>query len=417
MDAFTYRDGQLYAEAVSVEELARRYGTPLFVYSRGHLLEQYRSLARAMAAVSPLICYSVKVNTNAAVISTFAGEGAGADIVSGGELFRARRAGVDAGKIVFAGVGKTVEEIEYALRENILFFTVESESELERISECARRLGATARVAIRVNPDVDPKTHRYISTGRKENKFGLDLVRAAKACESAAMLPGIELVGLHMHIGSQILSAEPFAEAIRRVAGLCRDLRKRSTTFRYIDIGGGIGVQYKPDQQPLEPEAFAGAVLPLLKDLGLSVVMEPGRFLAGNAGLLICRVQYVKENDDKKFIVVDAAMTDLIRPPLYHAHHEIVPVRETAEKIFGDVVGPVCESADFLAVDRELPAVRQGDLLAVRGAGAYAFAMASNYNSRPRAAEVMVSGARSELVRAREIREDLVRGETMPRWD
>ncbi|MFH0953169.1 MAG: diaminopimelate decarboxylase [Verrucomicrobiota bacterium] len=416
MEAFTYKNGQLHAEGVGVAELAARHGTPLFIYSRTHLEEQYRALAAAMKAVEPLLCFSVKVNTNAAVIRTFADLGAGADVVSGGELFRARRAGVPADRIVFAGVGKTVEEIEYALKEGILFFTVESEAELERIAECAVRLRQTARVALRVNPDVDPKTHRYISTGKKENKFGLDLVRAERAYEQASRLSNLEIVGLHMHIGSQILSPEPYAESLEKVAGLCQQLKRRFPSFKYIDFGGGLGIQYKYEERPLDPRRFADVVVPHLQEFGLSVVMEPGRFLAGNAGILVARVQYVKENSVKRFVIVDAAMNDLIRPPLYQAHHEIVPVRETSGTVLGDVVGPVCESADFLAVDRELPRVQAGDLLAVRGAGAYAFAMASNYNSRGRAAEVMVWGAKSALIRERETREDLVRGEKTPKW-
>jgi diaminopimelate decarboxylase len=416
MEAFTYRHGELHAEHVPVSELAARYGTPLFVYSRTYIREHFRSLAAAMAGVDLLICYAVKVNTNAAVIATLAAEGAGADVVSAGELLRARRAGVPADKITFAGVGKTEAEIEIALRENILLFTVESEQELERISACAARFGAIGRIAIRINPDVDPQTHRYISTGKKENKFGVDILRARQIYERAASLPGLEIAGLHMHIGSQILSAQPYAEAVEKAAGLCGELKKRYPTFRILDIGGGIGIRYRPDQSPLRPETFAAAVMPHLKPLGLKILMEPGRFIVGNAGLLVTRVQYVKSGPSKQFVIVDAAMNDLIRPPLYQAHHEIAAVRETGETLFGDVVGPVCESGDFFALDRHLPAVRQGDLLAVRSAGAYAFSMASNYNSRPRAAEVMVSGTRHELVRERETVDDLMRGERIPAW-
>ncbi|MBM4143474.1 MAG: diaminopimelate decarboxylase [Lentisphaerae bacterium] len=411
MNAFTHRNGVLHAENVSVEELAGRYGTPLYVYSRNHLRAQYRALADAMREVAPLICYSVKANSNAAVMRTFLEEGAGLDIVSGGELFRGLRAGADPGRIVFAGVGKTRDEIVYALREGIRFFTVESEPEAERISRCAAETGTTGRIAFRVNPDVDPRTHKYISTGKKENKFGLDPARAARAYAWAAGLPGIEIAGLHMHIGSQILSAEPFAAALGRVAGLCAELRDRHATFRALDIGGGIGIRYSPDAVPLAPGDFARAVTPTLRALGLDVVLEPGRFLVGNAGILVCRVQYIKENAVKKFVIADAAMNDLIRPSLYEAYHEITAVRARGGTIKGDLVGPVCESGDFLAVERDLPAVAEGDLLAVRSAGAYGFAMSSNYNSRPRAAEVMVEDDRAELVRARETWEDLVRGE------
>ncbi len=416
MEAFQHRNGELYAEEAPVARLVEQYGTPLFIYSRGYIQSHYRALAQAMAELNPLICYAVKTNSNLAVISTLAAEGAGADVVSAGELLRARRAGVPADKITFAGVGKTEAEIETALRENILLFTVESEPELDRISAVAARLGATARIAIRVNPDVDPKTHKYISTGKKENKFGVDILRARQIYERAAALPGLEIAGLHMHIGSQILSAQPYAEAAAKVAEVSVELKKRYPTFRMLDIGGGIGIRYRPDQEPLLPTVFAEAVVPILKPLGLKILMEPGRFIVGNAGILVTRVQYVKNGPSKQFIIVDGAMNDLIRPPLYQAHHDISAVRETKEMVFGDVVGPVCESGDFFALDRHLPAVAQGDLLAVHSAGAYAFSMASNYNSRPRAAEVMVSGARAELIRARETFEDLVRGESIPRW-
>lgn len=416
MTSFSYKGGWLYAEGVCVEGMADQYGTPLYIYSRAHLEQQYRSLTAALRSVKPLICFSIKVNTNAAVIRTLSRLGAGADVVSGGELFRARRAGVPSTRTVFAGVGKTVEEIDQALRQNILFFTVESEPELERISARARKLRKTARIALRINPDVDPQTHRYISTGRKENKFGLDARRIIRAYRRAAALDGIEIAGLHMHIGSQILSPEPFAAALKKVEQLCHQLKAEYPTFRYIDIGGGLGIQYGRHQRPLDAARFARAVLPFLKRIGLRVVLEPGRYLAGNAGILVARVQYVKDGPSKKFIVVDAGMNDLIRPPLYQAYHEIIAVHRTARTVFGDVVGPICESADFLAEDRRLPAVRSGDLLAVGGAGAYAFAMSSNYNSRCRAAEVMVSGRRSAVVRARETWADLVRGERRPRW-
>ncbi len=412
MQAFTYRSGKLFAEDVAVEDLARRYGTPLYIYSHAHLRERYRAIAAAMAEVKPLICYSVKANSNAAVIRTLAAEGSGFDIVSGGELFRVLKAGGAANKVVFAGVGKTREEIEYALREQIRFFTVESEAEARRISECAKRLGLPGRIAFRVNPDVDPKTHKYISTGKKENKFGLDLERALKAYEMAAALPNLEITGLHVHIGSQILAADPFGEALAKIKALCLALKDRHPAFRTLDIGGGLGIQYKPEQQTLDPTVFAATVLPVLRELKLEVVMEPGRSIVGNAGILVSRVQYVKESHFKTFIVVDAAMNDLIRPSLYQAHHEILPVAETGRKVLGDLVGPICESGDFLAQDRELPAVGEGDLVAAMSAGAYGFAMASNYNSRPRPAEVMVDGASATLVRRRETWDDLVAAET-----
>jgi diaminopimelate decarboxylase len=413
MQAFTYQSGKLFAEGVSVDDLALRYGTPLYVYSKNHLRDRYRAIASAMADVKPMICYSVKANSNIAIIKTLVQEGAGFDIVSGGELFRVLRAGAEANRIVFAGVGKTREEIEYALKEQIAFFTCESEPEAARISECAKHLGVKGRIAFRMNPDVDPKTHKYISTGKKENKFGLDLARTLQAYELAAGLPNIEIAGLHMHIGSQILSAEPFGEALEKVKDFCKTLKAKYPTFRHLDIGGGLGINYKPDQKALDPKVYAAALLPTLKELGLQVWMEPGRSIVGNAGILVCRVQYVKDSHFKKFIVVDAAMNDLIRPALYQAHHEILPVTATDKTVTGDLVGPICESGDFLAQDRELPDVKQGDLVVALSAGAYGFSMSSNYNSRPRAAEVMVDGTRATPIRQRETWEDIVRGESL----
>lgn len=411
MNAFTYVDDQLHAENVSLAGLAERFGTPLYVYSRGHLRAQYRGLKEAMRAIDPLICFAAKANSNGAVLRTFAAEGAGFDIVSGGELFRVIRAGGDPEKIVFAGVGKTHEEITYALECGILFFTVESEPEAKRISQCAVKAGVEGRIAFRINPDVDPKTHSYISTGRKEDKFGLNIERTLNAYEMAATLPGIEITGLHIHIGSQILSPQPFADAIARVSDLCTTLRERYDTFRYLDIGGGIGIQYERNEAPLDPADYADVVVPALRETGLQIVMEPGRSLAGNAGVLVCRVQYVKDNPLKKFVVVDAGMNDLLRPALYQAYHDVLPVTANAHTFTGDLVGPICESGDFIATDRELPAVTEGDLLAVKSVGAYGFAMASTYNSRPLPAEVMVEGDRDWLVRERETWDDLVRSE------
>lgn len=416
MNTFTYKNGQLHAEDVAVATLAERFGTPLYVYSRGHLISQFRALKAAMAEVNPLICYAVKSNTNGAVIATFAGEGAGADVVSGGELYRARLAGVPANRIVFAGVGKTEAEIDQALQENILYFTVESEQELERISARAVALGLRGRIAIRVNPDIDPKTHKYTSTGKKENKFGVDLDRAAAAYDLAARLPGLDITSVHMHLGSPIMTEKPYAEALAKVKPLCLELKNRFPTFRHIDIGGGLGIPYRPTDKEFDLKAFADAVVPSLKELGLTVSMEPGRFLTGNAGILVTRVQFVKENPFKKFIVIDAAMNDLIRPALYEAYHGIKPVRETTETVLGDLVGPVCESGDFFAAERELPVSKQGDLIAVMSAGSYGFAMSSTYNSRPRAAEIMVHGSRVEVVRERETVPDLVKGEHLPAW-
>lgn len=413
---FQVRDGALYAEEVSVAELAEAYGTPLYVYSRAHLHRQFRLLAEAVRPLDPLICFAVKSNSNAAVMAEFASLGAGADVVSAGEIFRARRAGFSPRHMVFAGVGKTEAEIEYALRQDIFCFTVESEPELERISAVAVRLGATARVDIRVNPDVDPHTHKYTSTGKRENKFGVDLERARRAYESAASLPGLEIAGMHMHLGSPIMEVRPYAEALEKVVPLCRDLKSLYPTFRHLDIGGGLGIPYRPDQSEFDVQAYAETLVSALEGLDLKIILEPGRFLTGNAGILVTQVQYLKDNPFKQFVIVDAGMNDLIRPALYQAYHHIVPVRAVEGTVFGDLVGPVCESGDFFAQERDLPAVRPGDYLAVYGAGAYAFAMASNYNSRGRPAEVMVSGDRTEIVRTRETREDLVRGERIPDW-
>lgn len=417
MEAFTYINDVLHAENVAVPDLVERFGTPLFVYSRAHLVSQYRALAEALAEADPLIAYSVKSNSSAAVIDVMAREGAGADIVSGGELYRAVRAGIPASRIAYAGVGKTREEICYALEQDILCFTVESEPELRRISECAVEMGRTARVDIRVNPDVDPKTHKYTSTGKQESKFGVDLERARRAYALAANLPGIEIAGMHMHIGSPVSDVAPYAEALEKVTPLCRELKKKYRTFQHLDIGGGLSIPYRPDDEAFDLEGFAAAIVPPLKELGLKVILEPGRFIAGNAGILVTRVQYVKDNPFKKFVIIDGAMNDLIRPALYQAYHDVVPVRATEETLFGDLVGPICESGDFLAADRDLPAVQASDLLAVRGAGAYGFVMSSNYNSRPRPAEIMVWGDRAECVRSRETTDELVRGERIPHWN
>jgi diaminopimelate decarboxylase len=416
MNEFQYRDGRLHAENLPVSELAARYGTPLYIYSRGHLRSQFRALQEAMQELDPLICFAVKSNSNAAVINVFAREGAGADVVSAGEIHRAKGAGIPASRMVFAGVGKTEQEIEYALREDILSFTVESEPELERISAVGQALGLTGRVDIRVNPDVDPKTHKYTSTGKKENKFGVDLERALRAYELAADLPHVEIAGMHMHIGSPVMTIGPYQEALEKVVPICRELKERYPTFQHLDIGGGLGIPYRPDDTPFDLQSYAQIMVNGLKDLDLKILLEPGRFLTGNAGILVSEVQFVKENPFKKFVIIDAAMNDLIRPALYQAYHHVIPVHHTAETLFGDLVGPVCESGDFLAQNRELPAVEPGGLLAIEGAGAYAFAMASTYNSRGRPAEVMVSGDRAEQVRERESWDDLVRGESQPEW-
>lgn len=413
---FTYRQGHLLAEKVSVATLADTYGTPLYLYSRRHLRRQFQTLADALSSLDPLILYSVKSNSSAAVIAEFASLGAGADVVSAGEIFRAMRAGMPPERIVFAGVGKTEAEIEYALEQNILSFTVESEPELERISEVAARMGTVGRVDIRVNPDVDPQTHKYTSTGKRENKFGVDLERAERACQRVATLPGVELAGVHMHLGSPIMDVQPYRQALEKVVPMCHRLKAATPSFRHLDVGGGLGIGYRPDQPTFDIPAFADTLRTALDGLDVRLMIEPGRFLTGNAGILVTRVQYIKDNPFKQFVIADVGMNDLIRPALYQAYHHVVPVRETGDTLFGDLVGPICESGDFVAQERDLPAVQAGDLLAVYGAGAYAYVMASNYNSRPRPAEVMVSGDQAELIRPRETWEDLVRGEIQPDW-
>jgi len=412
-EAFTYRDGILHVEDVPVPVLVEQFGTPLYVYSLAHIRSQFRRLQQALRELDPTLHYAVKANSCGALIRELAALGAGADVVSGGELFRARRAGIPADRIVFAGVGKTEEEIRYALKEGIAYFTVESEPELERIAACAGRAGCKARIALRVNPDVDPRTHVYTSTGKKESKFGVDLDRARRAYEDTVRHPALEVAGVHMHLGSPLADEKPYAEALDKVAPLCAWLKEQFPTCRVLDLGGGLGIPYRREQPPFDLHAFAHAVIPRVRTIGLRLAMEPGRYIVGNAGALIARVQYVKDNAFRRFVVVDAGMNDLIRPPLYQAWHEIVAVRETPETFLADVVGPICESGDFLAQERPVPAVLSGDLIAVLSAGAYGFAMSSNYNSRGRAAEVVVDGSAFRLARRRETWDDLVAHETL----
>ena len=415
MDRFTYINGELCCESVPLRAVADAVGTPTYVYSRAALLGSYAAHDRAFAGVPHLICYAVKANSNLGVLATLARAGAGADIVSGGELFRALRAGVPPKKIIFSGVGKTREEMRDALKADILMFNVESVSELRALDEVAREMGTRAAVGVRVNPDVDPQTHPYISTGLKTSKFGIPIAEALAVYEEAAGLAGVEVLGIQMHIGSQLTKTSPFADAGARVAALAKTLRERGVAIRFLDVGGGLGIRYR-DEHPPRHEDYAGALMPLARDLGVTVLTEPGRSIVGNAGILLTRVLYRKATEAKRFVIVDAAMNDLIRPSFYDAYHEIRPVdaaRAAAVTETVDVVGPICESGDFLAQDRELPHVDEGDLVAVMSAGAYGFAMASNYNARPRAAEVLVDGAGYTIVRRRETYEDLVAGETM----
>jgi diaminopimelate decarboxylase len=411
MNYFTYKDNRLFAEDVATDQLAETLGTPLYVYSARTLRRHFRVLSDAFKGSDTLICFAMKALSNLSVLKLFGDMGAGFDIVSVGELMRCLRAGADPRKIVFSGVGKTDAELEAALKAGILMINVESRPELHRVSEVARRLGIQAPVSLRVNPDLDPRTHPHISTGHRDSKFGVPFAQVGEYYAEARTLPNLELAGLSTHIGSQITETGPFIEAAQKVAKIVSGLRADGIGLKYLDLGGGLGIPYQ--EEPPPPSEYAAALLGPLRSIGLKFIIEPGRVLVGNAGLLLTRVLYVKETDVKRFVVVDGAMNDLIRPVLYEAFHEIRPVlrRGGAPTVTADVVGPVCESGDFFARERDLPQVQRGDLLAVMSAGAYGFVMASNYNSRPRAAEVIVNGAEYYVVRERETFEDLIRGE------
>lgn len=411
MDHFNDRDGLLHAEEVPLTEIAERFGTPCYVYSRATLERHWRAFDRAFRDHPHLICFSVKSNSNLAVLDVLARLGSGFDIVSVGELERVLAAGGDPSRIVFSGVGKRADEIRRALEVGIRCFNVESESELTRIDGIAGALGVRAPVSLRVNPDVDPQTHPYISTGLKENKFGIDIHEAESVYALAAAMPNLKVVGIDCHIGSQLTDLAPFIDALGRVLALADRLCASGIAIAHLDLGGGLGIRYR-DEHPPEPAAYAAAMSHLLANRPYEVILEPGRAIVGNAGVLLTRVEYLKHGHHKHFAILDAAMNDLLRPALYQANQDIVRVvRETdADSSHYDLVGPVCETADFLGKDRTL-ALEEGDLVAVRGAGAYGFTMSSNYNSRPRAAEVMVDGDQAYLVRAREQVADLYRGE------
>jgi diaminopimelate decarboxylase len=413
VDHFEYRNGELHAEDVPLAEIARRHGTPLYVYSRATLTRHFHAFDKALAGHEHLVCYAVKANSSLAVLQVLAKLGSGFDIVSGGELARVLKAGGDPRKVVFSGVGKTVAEMKQALLAGIGCFNVESEAELARLNEVAVGMKKRAAIALRVNPDVDPKTHPYISTGLKANKFGVDIADAERLYLAARALPGIEIAGVACHIGSQLQDLAPFLAALERVLQLVDRLLAQGIALSHLDLGGGLGVRYDQESPP-SPADLASAVRERLAGRKLKLLLEPGRAIAGNAGVLVTRVEYLKNGAEKNFAVVDAAMNDLLRPALYQGWHAVVPLRENgaAERGTYDVVGPVCESGDWLARGREL-AIAPGDLLAIRTAGAYGFTMSSNYNTRPRAAEVMVDGKVAHVVRAREQVEDLMRGETL----
>jgi diaminopimelate decarboxylase len=420
MHHFDYRGGVLSAEAVSLPALAQSVGTPFYCYSTATLERHYKVFAGAFAGVDALVCYAMKANSNQAVIATLAKLGAGADVVSGGELKRARAAGVPADKIMFSGIGKTADELAAAIDEGILCINVESEPELELLSLIAVSKGRAAPISVRVNPDIDPKTHHKIATGKAENKFGIPISRAREVYARAAKLKGLKVTGVDMHIGSQITDLDPFGDAFTLLAEFVRELRGDGHAISHVDLGGGLGIPYRDDNEPPpRPEAYAELVKRATRDLNCRLIFEPGRLLVGNAGILVTRVLFVKHGEAKNFIVVDAAMNDLIRPTLYDAHHEIWPVAQppaSARRIRADVVGPVCESGDFLALGRDLPEPKVGDLLAVMSAGAYGAVQAGTYNTRPLVPEVLVKGAEWAVVRPRLEVDQLIALDRMPAW-
>jgi len=411
MDYFEYKNGELYAESVAIEDIASQLGTPFYAYSRATLERHWKAFDESLGKRRHLICYAVKANSNLAVLNLFARLGSGFDIVSGGELYRVIKAGGNPAKTVFSGVGKSEPDIRYALEQGIHCVNIESEAELERVSRIASEMGRVAPIALRVNPDVDAKTHPYISTGLKENKFGIEIQRAEEIYAKAKALSSINIIGVACHIGSQLTDVKPFLDAMDRVLALVDRLAAMDIQLQHLDLGGGLGVTYDKETPPL-PSDYAAAISQRLGERDLEIHLEPGRAIAANAGLLVTRVEYLKQGEGKGFVIVDAAMNDLLRPSLYQAWQKIIPVKQAQqgqEKMY-DVVGPICETGDFLGKDRKL-AVAEGDLLAIRSAGAYGFSMSSNYNSRPRVAEVMVDGDRFVVARERETLEDLIQGE------
>ena len=414
MHDFQYRGDSLFCEEVPISDIAADVGTPFYLYSRRTLENHFRAFDSAFAKTEHLICFSAKANSNLAVLRIFSRLGGGIDVVSGGEIYRAVQAGVKPEKIVYSGVGKRPDEIEYALKQPILMFNIESSQELLAIDQIAGRLGAKAPVSLRVNPDVDPKTHPYISTGLKKNKFGINIQKSLDDYILASTLQNTEVIGVSCHIGSQLTEVGPFVEAVQRIKELVAKLRSAGIRIRYVDLGGGLGITYNQEEPP-HPREYAEALMKELPGLDCTLILEPGRVIVGNAGILVTRVLYTKEGGEKNFVIVDAAMNDLIRPSLYGSYQRIQPVhRKDRIETTVDVVGPICESGDFLAKDRKIPKVEPGELLAVMSAGAYGFTMSSNYNSRPRVAEVMADKNRFGVVRKREEYEDLIQGESIP---
>lgn len=414
MHHFQYKNGELYCEDVPVTDIAEAVGTPFYLYAHATLVQHFNAFDGAFDGVSHLTCFSMKSNSNLAILKLFAGLGGGVDIVSGGELFRALKAGVNPKKIVYSGVGKQDEDLRFALSSDILMFNVESHQELMRLNDIAGTINKMAGIAIRVNPDVDPKTHPYISTGLRENKFGIDINDAPEQYTVAADLKNIEVLGVSCHIGSQLTEVRPFVDAVAKLMDLVRNLEQAGIPITLLDLGGGLGITYDQEEPP-HPRDYAGAIKKMISSANLTLVFEPGRVIMGNAGILVTKVLYTKSTAEKNFIVVDAAMNDLMRPSLYNSFHAIQPILEKErERLKADIVGPICESGDFLAREREVDAFDPGDLLAVMSAGAYGFSMSSTYNSRPRVAEVMVRGDRFYTIRERETYDDLVRGERIP---
>jgi diaminopimelate decarboxylase len=414
MHFFEYKNRELHCEGVPIEIIAKGVGTPFYLYSYHTLVRHFTVFNEAFKNIPHLVCFSAKANSNLALLRLFINLGGGIDVVSGGELYRALKGGADPKKIVFSGVGKTEDEIDYALKTGILMFNVESSQELSVINEVAGRIGKKAGIAVRVNPDIDPKTHPYISTGLKQNKFGIDILRAPMAYRLASQLPNLKIVGIDCHIGSQLIEVEPVIQALRKLKKMVEDLRKEGIEIQYLDLGGGLGITYE-DEEPPHPIEYASNILEEIKGFGCTLILEPGRVIVGNAGILVTKVLYTKENEEKRFFIVDAGMNDLVRPSFYGSYHQILPVKEKArEEVVADIVGPLCESGDFLAKGRKMPKVNPGELIAVMSAGAYGFVMSTNYNSRPRVAEVIVRDDQMFVIRQRESYEDLIRGENIP---
>ncbi len=416
MNYFNYVDNKLWCEEVPVDDIAGKVGTPFYLYSHGSMTRHFRAFDAAFADVPHIICFSVKSNSNIAILKVFVNEGGGMDVVSGGELYRALTAGTDPGKVVYSGVGKRVDEIESALKAGILMFNIESSQELELINNCAGNIGKKAGIALRINPDIDPMTHPHIATGLKESKFGIDVEKSLNEYRKAKKLKHIDIIGVDCHIGSQVTEISPFLDAVDRLKNLIFLLREEDIDIKYLDLGGGLGITYD-NETPPDPEEYAKAIIDASNGIGCTFILEPGRVIVGNAGILVSKVLYTKSNVDKNFIVVDAGMNDLIRPSLYDSYHDIQPViLNNRENFLADVVGPICESGDFLARGRMLPGFNKEELIAVMSAGAYGFTMASNYNSRPKIPEVLVKGNRYYIIRKREEYSDLIRGEEIPEF-